>query len=82
VAQIIVRNIEDDVKERLQKRAAQHGRSMEAEVRDILRNAVKRERRSEKGLGTEIVELFKGLGVKEGDITELRGLTLQDPFKK
>ena len=42
MAQIIVRDIEDDIKERLQQRAAQHGRSMEAEVRDILRDAVKR----------------------------------------
>ena len=41
MAQILVRDIDDDVKERLQRRAARHGRSMEAEVRDILRDSVK-----------------------------------------
>ena len=44
MAQILVRDIDgDDVKERLQRRAARHGRSMEAEVRDILRDSVKEE---------------------------------------
>jgi plasmid stability protein len=82
MAQIIVRDIENDVKERLQKRAARHGRSMEAEVRDILRDAVNRDKQPKRGLGTEIAELFKGQGIKEGDIKEFRGFTLQDPFKK
>jgi hypothetical protein len=40
MAQVIVRDLEEDVKARLKRRAAQHGRSMEEEVRDILRNAV------------------------------------------
>ena len=39
MAQILVRNIEQDVKTRLQRRAQRHGRSMEEEVREILRNA-------------------------------------------
>jgi hypothetical protein len=41
VAQLVVRNIEKEVKVRLQRRASRNGRSMEAEVRDILRDAVK-----------------------------------------
>ena len=41
IAQLVVRNLEQDVKARLQKRAKNHGRSMEEEVRDILRDAVK-----------------------------------------
>ena len=41
MAQLVVRNIEEDVKARLQKRAKRHGRSMEDEVRHILRNAAK-----------------------------------------
>jgi plasmid stability protein len=40
VAQLIVRNIEDDVKNRLAERARRHGHSMEQEVRTILREAV------------------------------------------
>lgn len=40
VAAISVRNLDDDVKERLRVRAATHGRSMESEVRAILEAAV------------------------------------------
>lgn len=72
MAQLIVRNIEPGVKEKLRKRAAEAGHSMEEEVRDILRNAVKERRRPEKGLGSRIAERFKGLGITE-EIRELRG---------
>ena len=41
MASLVIRNIEDDLKERLRIRAAQHGRSMEEEVRVILRSAIK-----------------------------------------
>ena len=41
MAQLIVRNLEDDVKAKLQQRARQHGRSTEEEVREILRAAVR-----------------------------------------
>ncbi len=61
MSQIIVRNLEDAVKRKLQRRAARHGHSMEEEVRDILRDAVKDEGRPRKGLGTEIAECFKGI---------------------
>ena len=42
MASITIRNLDDDVKTRLRKRAAGHGRSMEEEVRVILREAVDR----------------------------------------
>ncbi|MGI9571182.1 MAG: FitA-like ribbon-helix-helix domain-containing protein, partial [Desulfobulbia bacterium] len=38
MAQLVVRDIEDEVKEELRRRAKAHRRSMEEEVRDILRN--------------------------------------------
>ena len=38
---ITIRNLDRAVKERLRVRAAQHGRSMEAEVRSILQVALK-----------------------------------------
>lgn len=73
MAQLVVRNLEDEVKKRLRRRALRHGRSMEEEVRDILRNAVKDEvRQPTGGLGTEIAALFAGIGL-EADIPELRG---------
>ena len=77
MAQFVVRNIEDEVKARLQRRAARRGRSMEEEVRDILRNAVRVEDVSTGGLGTEISSLFAKVGL-ETDIPELRGYTI-DP---
>ena len=40
MASITIRNIEDELKERLRIRAAQHGHSMEEEARTILRRAV------------------------------------------
>ncbi|MGA8903297.1 FitA-like ribbon-helix-helix domain-containing protein [Bradyrhizobium sp.] len=83
MAQIIVRDVDDDVKERLRRRAAQHGQSMEAEVRDILRNAVKRDHAPDRGLGTEIVALFADLHLKKDEkIKELHGFKLRNPFTK
>ncbi len=78
MAQLVVRNLEDSVKKRLQRRAAKHGRSMEEEVRDILRNAAKEETGPSEGLGTEIARRFKGIGLTE-DIPELRGFTIEPP---
>ena len=41
---ITIRSLDDEVKRRLRIRAAEHGRSMEEEVREILRQAVGREK--------------------------------------
>lgn len=72
MAQLVVRNLEEAVKSRLRRRAARRGRSMEEEVRDILRDAVKEEEPSTGGLGTAISSRFRKLGIKF-DIPELRG---------
>lgn len=72
MAQLVVRNLEDEVKAKLRRRAAAHGCSMEEEVRAILRDAVKEPARPAGGLGSEIAALFKGIGLDE-DIPELRG---------
>jgi len=78
MAQLVVRNIETEVKARLQRRATRHGRSMEEEVRDILRNAVKVEDVSAGGLGTAISSLFAKVGLK-ADIPELHGQKIDPP---
>lgn len=79
MAQLVVRNLDDDVKAKLQRRAKKHGRSTEEEVREILRNAVKDEvRRKQRGLGTEIAELFEGIGFDE-EIREQRGQSVRFP---
>ncbi|HEY3973622.1 MAG TPA: hypothetical protein VGM18_11495 [Candidatus Sulfotelmatobacter sp.] len=72
MAQLVVRNLEDRVKTRLQRRARRNGRSMEEEVRDILRSAVNTPKAPAAGLGTRIAAIFKGKGL-DFEIPELRG---------
>ena len=75
MGQLVVRNIENVVKTRLQRRAKRHGRSMEEEVRDILRSAVSGEEAPSGALGTDISRLFTKTGL-DSDVTELRGHTI------
>jgi plasmid stability protein len=83
MAQILVRDIENDVKERLRRRAARHGHSMEAEVRDILRDALKTDDTPPRGLGSRIAARFKDIGLREGeDIPTLRGHAIKSPFEE
>jgi len=49
MAMLTVRNLSDEVHRALRARAAQHGHSMEAEVRDILESAVSPEGRVKLG---------------------------------
>ena len=72
MAQFIVRDLEDDVKARLKRRAAHHGRSMEEEVRHILRDAVKEQNQRVAKLGARIAARFAKAGLTT-DLPELRG---------
>lgn len=72
MAQFTVRNIEDDVKARLKRRALRHGTSLEDEVRQILRAAVKDEGRPKTPLGSRIAARFATTDLK-ADLPELRG---------
>ena len=72
MAQLLVRQLDDEVKAKLQQRAQRHGRSTEEEVREILRNAVRDEGVPQQPLGTRLAALFAGIGLSE-DIPELRG---------
>lgn len=40
MAQVLVRQLDDDVVDRLKKRAKEHGRSLQSEVKTILEDAV------------------------------------------
>jgi plasmid stability protein len=68
---LVVRNLEEDVEMRLKRRAARHGRSMEDEAREILRDAVNTENRHVEGLGTKLARRFAGRGL-DFDIPEIR----------
>ena len=62
MATITIRNLNDDVKTRLQLRAAANHRSMEEEVRIILRDAVKDGRTGPRDLAKFTRECFASLG--------------------
>ncbi len=80
MAQLVVRDLEHAVKTKLQRRARRNGRSMEEEVREILRDATKEEAPNRKGLGTRIASHFRGIGLRDGEeIQELRNIKLQIP---
>jgi plasmid stability protein len=79
VAQILIRQLDDDLKAKLQRRAREHGRSTEEEVREILRNAVRDQDRAPAALGTRIAERFSNIGLQE-EIVELRGVVRPAEF--
>ena len=61
MAQLIVRNLDDGLVVRLKLRAAEHGRSAEAEHREILREALATEpRRSFKELAAKVRAMTAG----------------------
>ncbi|MCZ0927979.1 plasmid stabilization protein [Halomonas janggokensis] len=60
MASITIRNLDEQLKSQLRIEAAMHGRSMEEEVRIILRSALNQPQA--KGLGTRIRERFADAG--------------------
>lgn len=76
MAVITVRNLSDEVHRALRIRAAQHGRSTEAEVRDILEQAVLPGGRLK--LGTLLAEIGREAG--DVDFRVERDKTPTDPM--
>jgi plasmid stability protein len=80
MAQILIRKVDERVKFRLQRRAKRNGRSMEAEVREIITIASLREETPPVGFGTASVALFSGSGIYlDEPIQEIRGMKMQIP---
>lgn len=67
VAAVSVRDLDETVRERLRVRAAQHGRSMEAEIRAILTDAV-RPPEDPRGLAQVLLSRFGDLGGVDLDL--------------
>lgn len=73
MATVTVRHLPDEVHRALRVRAATHGRSTEAEIRDILESTVRPPERLR--LGAALAELGRRVGLTEDDIAALdRGL--------
>ncbi|MEJ0068914.1 MAG: plasmid stabilization protein [Pseudomonadota bacterium] len=62
MASITIRNLDDGLKGKLRVRAAEHGRSMEEEARDILRTTLAWERREPTNLADSIRRRIAPLG--------------------
>jgi plasmid stability protein len=67
MASITIRNLDDVLKRRLRVRAAEHGRSMEEEAREILRQAVGGTN-TPKNLGQTIHSRFAAIGAVKLDL--------------
>jgi plasmid stability protein len=71
MAVLTVRNVPDEVHRALRVRAAQHGRSTEAEVRDILETAVKPEKRIR--MGDALAAIGRRIGLEDEDFAVFEG---------
>jgi plasmid stability protein len=81
MAMLTIRNLPDDVHRALRVRAAQHGHSTEAEVREILAIAVKPEMRVH--LGEALSALGRKIGLTNEDFdvfTQVRDKTPAEPL--
>jgi plasmid stability protein len=79
---ITIRNVPDEVHRAIRVRAAMHGRSAEAEIRNILEQATKPEGRLK--LGSLLVSIAKEAGglteAEAGQINQLRDKRPAEPM--
>lgn len=82
MATMTVRNLPDEVHRALRVRAASHGRSTEAEVRAILADAVKPEKRVR--MGDALADLGRRLALTKEDFAvfeQVRDKTPAEPLR-
>jgi antitoxin FitA len=71
MATLTIRDLDEELRAQLRVRAAGHGRSMEAEVRAILRDALVRPPAAE-GLGSRVQQRFAAVGGAELELPSRR----------
>lgn len=79
MAILTVRNVPDDVHRALRVRAAQHGRSTEAEVREILAAAVKPSSRVR--MGDALAAIGRKIGLTNEDFAVFESVRDKTPAK-
>ena len=79
MAILTVRNVPDDVHRALRVRAARHGRSTEAEVREILAAAVKPEKRVR--MGEALTAIGRKIGLTNEDFAVFESVRDKTPAK-
>lgn len=80
MAMLTVRNLPDEVHRALRARAALHGQSMEAEIRDILRVAVSPEGRVK--LGSLLVNIGRQAGTTEEEAAVIEQVRDRSPARQ
>jgi len=79
---VTIRNLPEEIHRALKVRAAHHGRSTEAEIRDILTSAVKPDTRVR--LGDALAALGREVGLTDEDFPvfeQVRDKTPAEPLK-
>jgi plasmid stability protein len=76
---VTVRNVPDEVHRALRVRAAQHGRSAEAEIREILENAVQPEGRVK--LGSLLASIGRKINLSDEELSILEQSRDKSPAK-
>lgn len=79
MAMLTIRNLPDEVHRALRVRAAMHGQSTEAEVREILASAVKPEARVR--MGDALAELGHRIGLTNEDFEVFHQIRDKTPAK-
>ena len=79
MAILTIRNVPDDVHRALRVRAAEHGRSTEAEVREILAAAVKPEKRVR--VGDALAAIGRKVGLTDKDFVVFESVRDKTPAK-
>lgn len=79
MAILTVRNVPDDVHRALRVRAAQHGRSTEAEVREILAAVVKPDKRVR--VGEALAAIGRKIGLTNEDFAVFESVRDKTPAK-
>jgi len=74
---VTIRNLPDEIHRALKVRAAHHGRSTEAEIRDILASAVKPDRRVR--MGDALAALGREAGLTDHDVAALEHIRDKTP---
>jgi plasmid stability protein len=76
---VTVRNVPDEVHRAIRMRAAQHGRSIEAEMRDILETAVKPQGRIK--LGSLLAEIGRKLKLTDEEFAIFESVRDRSPAR-
>lgn len=71
MANLTIRNIEESIVQRLKEKATKNGRSLEAELREVLKRASNRKTREEMLAAADRVAAMTPKGIAQTDSAEL-----------